>query len=131
MVDGYSGDAETRPLSPPPRGGEHSVSMVAPVFQARNDLIPPPPNLSPQLRGEQRSNYHEALKEFLETQVQPLYFLSANPSISEEQFKVVVKDVARTFWFSYPPEQSLTEDIKRTIVQKVKDGITLSKPHPM
>lgn len=108
------------------------TSLPSQALKARKDNGPlpleaAPPLAEPTLGMSPRKTYHESLKEFIETQVQPLYSLSSNPSISEEHFRVVVKDVARTFWFSHPPDQILTEDIKRSIVKDVKYGITLAK----
>jgi hypothetical protein len=70
-----------------------------------------------------QGTFQEQLRDFFLHQVEPLYYLSANPSLSEQAFKAAVRGVSKTYWFSQPSSATLTDDLKRTIVRDVKLAI--------
>ena len=80
----------------------------------------------PKVAGTQ-GQYHEALRDFFQSQVEPLYFLSPNPSMTEDQFRHIVKDVAKRYWLRYPPETKLGDEIKKEIVLDVKAEISRAR----
>ena len=73
--------------------------------------------------SEEAPTYQEQLRMFFTDQVMPLYYLSPNPSISEESFNSLVKNIARRFWYAYDRRQTVTDNIKREIIMCIKDEI--------
>ena len=71
--------------------------------------------------------YQQQLRDFFVNQIEPLYFLSANPMLSEDAFKDLVKHVAARYWLLKSAEEPLTEDIKRRIVADVKTAISAAR----
>lgn len=71
--------------------------------------------------------FQEQLRDFFVHQVEPLYYLSANPSLSEKAFKDAVRGVSKTYWFSQPSNAGLSDDLKRQIVRDVKAAVAKAR----
>ena len=124
------------PLQPNPIRAYYNVnpnmtSTTAPTSKGLPEMsvdpsittTPPTTTMMGGARKEMGATFQEELRRFILEQIQPLYFLSSNPSITEEEFRLVTKNVAATFWFSKPPEAPLDDAMKRSIVQCVKAEI--------
>lgn len=128
-LDGYSGDGELGPLRE--TSAERSPAADAPQQEPSPVRSLVPQKTAPMqlmaAHGDASSGgappvttYQEQLKYFFVNQVEPLYYLSANPVLTENEFKSAIKEVARDFWFRYTDAHALTDDIKRDIVREVK-----------
>jgi hypothetical protein len=87
--------------------------------EAASSAKQPPPKSS--------GTFQEQLRDFFVHQVEPLYYLSANPSISEQSFKAAVRGVSKQYWFSQPAATQLSEDMKRQIVKDVKVAVAMAR----
>ena len=74
-----------------------------------------------------KGTFQEQLRDFFVHQVEPLYFLSANPSLSEQSFKHAVRGVSKAYWFSQPSDATVTDDLKRAIVRDVKIAVAKAR----
>lgn len=138
---GYYGDEEFGALSPEPLrgGGGAAPSSSTPPPQAdgggpttpggtpapaaanwRTRTTPPPQHATRTFLG---MTYQEQLRAFFLEQIEPLYFICETPNLPHMEFKTIVKDVARKFWFARPADATVDDVLRKEIVLLVKQAL--------
>ena len=141
FTSGYYGDEEFGALSPDqqqqqraeapgipaaigaPPGTDGSVTAASPppASSAWRHRQSPQPQVQKTYLG---MTFQEQLRAFFIEQIEPLYFLCENPNLTNAEFKSIVKDVARKFWFSKPADANLDDSVRRDIILLVKTAVT-------